>query len=280
MEKQILNKHLDLQTVLAQRPLGLAFDIDGTLSPIASTPEEARLYPGVISLLERAREHAHVAIMTGRAIDDGASMVNVDGLTYIGTHGLEWSDGLPWLHPAHVMPEALHYYEPGKYLLDLVEKRLAGLPGVIVQRKRIGGSIHYRLAPHPAETRQELLTLLEQPARRVNMSLSEGKQIIEIRVPLPVNKGQALRQFAQRFGLRAIVFAGDDRTDLDAVQEIERMRKEGIAALAIVVQHPDTLPELLQQADIVVQKVPGMVDLLHEMVEMLETLPGSTPPRS
>jgi trehalose 6-phosphate phosphatase len=280
VEKRILNKHTDLQTVLAQRPLGLALDIDGTLSPIAPTPEEARLYPGVTSLLERAREHAHVAIMTGRAIDDGAGIVNVDGLTYIGTHGLEWSDGLPWLHPVHVMPEVLQYYEPGKYLLDLVEKQLSRLPGVIVQRKRIGGSIHYRLAPNPAETRQELLTLLEQPARRVNMSLSEGKQIIEIRVPLPVNKGQALRQFAQRFGLQAIVFAGDDRTDLDAVQEIERMRKEGITALAIVVQHPDTLPELLQRADIVVQKVPGMVDLLREMVEMLETPPGSTHPPS
>ena len=74
--------------------------------------------------------------------------------------------------------------------------------------------------------------------------------------------------------------AGDDRTDLDAVQEIERMRKGGITALAIVVQHPDTLPELLQQADIVVQKVPGMVDLLREMVEMLETPPGSTHPPS
>src|SRR3989442_15204378 len=84
-----------LQDVLAQRPLGLVFDFDGTLSPIAPTSEEARLYPGVAALLERARQHAHVAIMTGRAIENGAEKVNVGGLTYIGTHGLEWSDGLP-----------------------------------------------------------------------------------------------------------------------------------------------------------------------------------------
>ena len=90
-----MNTHTNLQTVLAQRPLGLAFDIDGTLSPIAPTSDEAQLYPGVASLLERAREHAHIAIMTGRSIDNGAAMVNVEGLTYIGTHGLEWSDGLP-----------------------------------------------------------------------------------------------------------------------------------------------------------------------------------------
>jgi len=60
---------LNLQTVLSQKPLGLVFDIDGTLSPIAPTPEEAQLYPGIVPLLERAREHAHVAIMTGRAIE-------------------------------------------------------------------------------------------------------------------------------------------------------------------------------------------------------------------
>src|SRR5207237_9934454 len=100
---------------------------DWTLSPIAPTPEEAILYPGVAPLLERAREHAHVAIMTGRAIEDGAAMINVDGLTYIGTHGLEWSDGLPTLHPVEILPEALAYVEPGKYLLDLVEQHLPAL---------------------------------------------------------------------------------------------------------------------------------------------------------
>ncbi len=215
----------NLQTVLAQRPLGLAFDIDGTLSPIAPTSAQARIEPGVVSLLERAREHAHVAIMTGRAIDDGAAMINVDGLIYIGTHGLEWSDGLPWAHPVQVVPEALDYYEPGKYLLDLVEKQLPDLPGVIIQRKRIGGSIHYRLSPDPVETRHKLLSLLEQPARQVNMGLSEGKQIVEVRVPLPVHKGQALRQFVQRFSLQGIVFAGDDRTDLDAILEIASLRE-------------------------------------------------------
>ena len=264
-----MNTQRRLASVLAQRPIGLAFDIDGTLSPIAPTPDEARIYPGALPLLEEVQKYTHVAILTGRSIDDGARMVNLDGLTYIGTHGLEWSDGLPWLHPVEITPEALNYYEPGKYLLDLVEQHLSELPGVIVQRKRIGGSIHYRLAPDPIVTRQRLLSLLEQPAQQVHMSLSEGKLIVEIRVPLPVHKGLAIRQCVQRYKLNAIVFAGDDRTDLDAVIEIVKMREEGMAALSIVVQHHDTLPELLAQADIVVQEVPGMVELLREMVTIL-----------
>src|SRR5207244_2031478 len=152
----------DLKNVLAQRPLGLVFDIDGTLSPIAPTSDQARLYPGVVPLLERAREHAHIAIVTGRAIDDGAAMINLEGLTYIGTHGLEWSEGLPWSHPVEIVPQALDYYGPGKYLLDLVEKQLSDLPGVIIQRKRVGGTIHYRLSPNHIQIRQKLLSLLEE----------------------------------------------------------------------------------------------------------------------
>ena len=258
-----------LETVLARRPLGLAFDFDGTLSSIAPTPEAAQLYPGVADLLEQASTFAHVAILTGREIEDGARKVNMDGLTYIGTHGLEWSDGLPWLHEVHIDPASLAYVPSGTYLLDLVDERLADLPGVIVQRKRVGGSIHYRLAPDKERTRQKLLELLEESARRVNMQLSEGKQIVEIRPPLAIDKGMAVRQFAQRHALRGLVFAGDDLTDLDAIMEMAELRRQGLATLAIVARHPDTLPALLQHADIVVDAVPGMVALLRDMIQIL-----------
>jgi trehalose 6-phosphate phosphatase len=269
VEKQGL-QYQNLETVLAQKPAGLAFDFDGTLSPIAPTPEEAHLYPGVTDLLLRAQKHARVAILTGREIEDGARKINLDGLTYIGEHGLAWSDGLPWQHPVHIAPGASDYISPGTYLLDLVEARQAELPGIIVQRKRVGGSVHYRLAPDKEQARQKLLDLLAEPARRVNMQVKEGKQIIEIRPPLAIHKGMALRQFVQRNELRSLVFAGDDLTDLDAMLEIPELRREGLAALAIAAHHDDTPPELLQRADIVVDGVPGMVALLRDIVEFLE----------
>lgn len=269
MSKANLEK-VTIQTVLSQRPLGLVFDIDGTLSPIAPTPDEARLYPGVASLLEQARERAHVAIMTGRALDDGAAMVNVDDITYIGSHGLEWSDGLPASHPVRVAPEAFAYLEPGKALLDLAERDLATLPGIIVERKCIGGTIHYRLCPDPEQARRAILSLLEEPARRANMRLDEEKRAIGVRTPLDINKGQALLWFMLRFGLRGMLFAGDDHTDLDAILEIERLRQHGMAALAIAVQHNDTPRELIAHADITVHGVAGMVELLRKIVASLQ----------
>jgi trehalose 6-phosphate phosphatase len=265
----------NLQIVLAQRPLGLIFDIDGTLSPMAPTSDEARLYPGVVPLLERLRERAHVAIMTGRAIDDGARLVNVDGLTYIGTHGLEWCDGLPSLHPVEIVPEALQYIEPGTYLLDLVEKELPNLPGVYVQRKHVGGTLHYRLSSDPERSRMGILAILEEPARRLNMRLREGRMMMEVLAPLAVNKGQALRRFVEHFQAQGVVFAGDDLTDLDAVLEVGRLRaeKKVMAGVSVVVQHADTLPAMLEHADVVVQEVAGMVNLLRDMVDILFTSP-------
>jgi trehalose 6-phosphate phosphatase len=260
-----MTAHSQLSSVLTHKPLGLVFDIDGTLSPIAPTPQDAYLYPGVDTMLERLREHAHVAIMTGRALSDGAPIVNVENITYIGTHGLEWSDGLPSTHEVRLIPEATRYVEPGKQLLDLVERHLDELPGVIVQRKTVGGTLHYRGAAHPEQTREKLLALLTEPTHQLGMRLGEGKRIVEVLSPLAVNKGQSLRSYVQRFDLRGLVFAGDDRTDLDAVLESERLRAEGIATLAIVVRHNDTLPELLARADLIVDGVEGMVELLQEI---------------
>ncbi|MHB8600671.1 MAG: trehalose-phosphatase [Ktedonobacteraceae bacterium] len=261
----------NLPIVLAQRPLGLVFDIDGTLSPLVPIPDEARLYPGVAELLEALREQdgVHVGIMTGRGIDDGAKLVGVDGLTYIGTHGLEWSDGLPSSHPVQLVPGAEEYVAAGKYVLDIAERELGDVPGIIVQRKHVGGTLHYRRSPNPEEARRRILAAVEEPAHNVHMLIGEGKKVVEILAPLHVDKGQALRRFVQRFGLHGVVFAGDDRTDLYAMQEVERLRQDALPALAIAVQHADTLPGILEHADIVVQGVEGMVALLREMVKMV-----------
>ena len=259
----------DLSAALAQKPLGFVFDIDGTLSPIAPTPQAAYLYPGVAAMLESLRQHAHVAIMTGRGLRDGARIVNVDNLTYIGTHGLEWSDGLPSTHEVRIEPEAMRYVQPGQHLLDLVQQHLDNLPGVIVQRKTVGGTLHYRGSSTPEQTREHLLALLEEPTRQLGMRLGEGKMVVEVLAPLGINKGQALRSYAQRFSLRSLIFAGDDRTDLDAILEAEQLRQEGCTTVSIVVQHSDTLPELLAHADIIVDGVEGMAQLMQEMVQTL-----------
>lgn len=261
---------INIHNVLSHRPLGLVFDIDGTLSPYVPFPQVAQLYHGVVPLLEQAREHANVAILTSRDIDNAAAMVNVDEITYIGTYGLEWSEGLPLFHPVTIMTDGLAYIEPGKRLLDLAEQSFSGSEGITIERKRIGGTIHYRLCLDPEKARQAILSLLKGPAQLLNMRLIEGEGLVEVRAPRGENKGQALRRFSQHFEVCGLIFAGDDLPDLEAFLEISRLRQEGIAAVSVVVKHILTPPELLKNADIVVDEVEGMVELLQEMVSYLK----------
>ncbi len=263
---------MTIATVLQARSLGLAFDIDGTLSPIAPTPDEARLYPGIAALLEEARAYATIAILTGRAIEQGAAMINLEGVTYIGTHGVEWCEGLPASHPVQINPRAQPFLALSKELLDIAEQRLADQPGILIERKRLGGSVHYRLAPQPEQTRELILQILREPAAARNFYLSEGKRVIDIKAHLPLNKGTELESFVQRSELTGIIFAGDDRTDLDAVLAIEHLRRQGLQAASVVVQAADTLPALLEHADAVVQGVEGMAKLLAEIVAQLRAM--------
>lgn len=263
---------LKAQATLAQRSLGMAFDIDGTLSPIAPTPDEARLYPGVVAILEQLRERAHLAILTGREIENGAKMIQLEGLTYVGTHGLEWSEGLPQSRGITVAPDIAGYIEPARTILHLAELQLAQEPGILVEYKRIGGAVHYRLAPNPNEARQKILTLLEAPAAAAHISLHDDKFTVDVRVPSTQNKGQALKQLARHWGVQAILFAGDSKTDLDALLALDQLRQEGKTTLGIAVQHIDTAPELLEQADIIVEGIEGMVRFLQECAVFLKTL--------
>lgn len=261
--------HDMLLTVLRQKPLGLVFDIDGTLSPIAPTPESARLYPGVAELLERAQSYAHVGIITGRSIPSAADVAHIEGITFTGNHGVEWCDGLPDKHPIQLVPEAQAYVEPGKYLLDLAKRELGQQSGFLVEYKSVGGTVHYRQAANPEQARQQILDLLGKPAQKVNMRLVEGKFSFEIRIPLTIHKGEALRRFCEHFALKGVLFAGDDLSDLDAILETAQQRQRGLAAYSIAVQHPDTPTALLEHADQVVNGVAGMVQQLDEMINFL-----------
>lgn len=260
---------VNLQETLSQQPLGLVFDIDGTLSPYVLAPLTAQLHPEVLPLLARARKYAHVVFLTSRDVDSAATMVDVDELFYMGTYGLEWCEGSPRVRPVQILPEAAAYIEFGRQLLDFAEQELSIVPGINVIRRRVGGAIEYSLAPDPEQARQMILSVLEEPARRVTMrlDLDEAERIVEVRAPL--EKGDALRRFVRQFGLHGVVFAGDDLPDLGAFLEVSKLRQAGVLGLSVVVQHANTLPILLESADVVVQEVEGMVKLLREMVTLL-----------
>ncbi|HEV8053862.1 MAG TPA: trehalose-phosphatase, partial [Candidatus Limnocylindrales bacterium] len=68
----------------------ILLDIDGVLAPIVPRPEDAAVPERTRRLLERlVRRYRLVACLSGRAGADAARVVGVEGVVYVGSHGLE-----------------------------------------------------------------------------------------------------------------------------------------------------------------------------------------------
>ncbi len=71
--------------------LALLSDYDGTLTPLVEHPRLARLDTAARRVLERLAgwPRVHVGILSGRTIQDLKEMVDLPGLCFAGTGGLE-----------------------------------------------------------------------------------------------------------------------------------------------------------------------------------------------
>lgn len=252
-----------LAAALAARPRGLFFDIDGTLSAIAPTPESATLLPGVAELLERLRTRFDVvALVSGRAAEDARRMVGLPGVLYIGNHGLEWIEADA--ATVQVLPEAEPYVEAVNTTLDDLDATLAArFPGVRIERKGVTGSIHVRNAPDPDAAEESIVRSLTTIAVPRGLLVTRGRRIVEVRPPVAVDKGIAVAGVIRERGLRGALYLGDDRTDLDAFRALRQLTDEGICqAVAIAVLSPEAPPELAAAADITlpdISFVPGLL---------------------
>ncbi|HEU5424274.1 MAG TPA: trehalose-phosphatase [Nitrolancea sp.] len=254
-----------LARLLAARPAGLITDIDGTISRIAPRPEAAVVEPEARAALARlARQLELVAAITGRSAQDAARLVAVPGIVVVGNHGLERLD----LAGLSVADAAQPYLESiGAVMRELATAPPA--PGVVVEHKGASGSIHYRGAPEPAAARAAILRRLAPLAARHGLRVTEGRMVLELRPPVAIDKGSALRELVALFHLRSAVMLGDDVTDVDAMRALDSLRAEGrLAGCSVGVLAAETPAELLAAADVVIDGVESTVALLQQLARV------------
>lgn len=252
---------------IAYRPAGVFSDVDGTLSPIAPTPEAARLAPGALDALTRLRDQfAAVGLISGRDPRDLARMAPAAGLLYAGNHGFErltLEDGgaarvetimeaLPWRAAIH------------QALGELRAELEAALPGARFEDKGVTASLHVRQTGDPAAAERAALSAARRAARRHGLRVTRGRMIVELRPPLAMDKGVVIAALCQERDLRSAIYLGDDRTDLDAFRALRRLTLEspGFHGLSVAALHDEAPPGLARAADITVAGVSGAVALL------------------
>jgi trehalose 6-phosphate phosphatase len=263
--------------VLRQQPAALVTDIDGTISAIAPTPFEAVVHAEALLALEQLTDVlAAVAVVSGRAPADGAAMVGLDQVIYVGNHGLERIvRGTPWTHPvAEAARPAI-----AAALAEIQAGVLAAgeAPWLIIENKGVTGTVHYRLAADPEEAAALLNPLAAVAAERHGLRVAAGRMIVELRPALSLNKGTAIRDLVTELGLRGVVFFGDDVTDVDGFKALRALRDEGLAATlnvgVLAVETPDIVAE---NVDLSVYGVPACASTLLEIAAQLLASPLSS----
>ena len=267
--------HFDrVAAVLTHRPFGLLSDLDGTLSPIAPTPDAASVPESIRAALARLTERVDLlALVSGRPAGEVAAELGLPQAVIFGNHGFEsWRDGRID-RPPDVQPFQARLAE----LVSLAQSALRD-PGIEIEDKTVTASIHYRESPRPEAARRQILDWLGPVARARGLVVTEGRRVVEVRPPLGYNKGTAVNSLIRDNGLRGVIYLGDDRTDLDAFRVlIEWRRSPDNAGLTVAVRSDEMPPELAEAADLSVAGPTDLEELLRRLGDALEPKTPTNP---
>lgn len=230
-----------LTALAARRPLLVASDYDGVLSPLADVPSEAGPEPGTAEALARlsAVPGVTVALVSGRGLADLRSTSGFTGdLRWIGSHGAEF-DGPLTGDLAGLRDELAARLEP------LVSRT----PGARLEIKPASVAVHVRQVPD----RPAAAALLEEARTAIDSSLTmkPGKDVFEVAVT-DADKGSAVRRLAAEIGAQGVLYLGDDVTDEDVFRalggdDVGVKVGDGETAAAHRVPDPPAVRTLLEQ---------------------------------
>lgn len=254
-------------SILKATRSGLITDIDGTISPLAPSPDLARVSPICAHHLRAlAAQLALVAVVSGRSAVDSQALVNIDGLVYVGNHGLEQLNQ----GTVEYVPEAEAYRSRVAAVVADLREMASQLKGTVLEDKGVTASIHYRQVDPSQGAREKLLRTIHQSPSAAGLWITEGKKVIEIRPPLRVDKGMAVRDLVDRYSLEGVVYLGDDMTDVDAFKALNSLRRDGShQCLSIAVVGAETPGQVLHTADLAIEGVNAVEELLGQLVKSL-----------
>jgi trehalose 6-phosphate phosphatase len=232
------------------RRAGIFLDFDGTLSEIVPRPDLARPAEGVTSVLSSlGARYGLVAVVSGRPGPELRELLGTTAPTVFGLYGLDEGADVAALRES----------------LPSVQALADSVAGAWVEDKGASLAVHYRAASDSAGAARELAGPAEELARRHGLRVIPGKMVLELTPGAVPGKGHVVLREVRQRGLAGCLYAGDDRADLAAFAALDALRKEGLATVKLAVRSEETPEELLEAADLAVERPRGLVDLLRQL---------------
>jgi trehalose 6-phosphate phosphatase len=241
-------------------------DIDGTLAPIVRRADDAKVDERASRLLGTiARRYRCAACISGRSAMEAKRLVGVGGIAYAGTHGAELL--LPGgKHPV-LDPEVARWTGQVRAFVRENDTRELRTLRVRIEDKGPIVAFHWRGAPDEDAAR-ERVEGIAATAEEAGLWVHWGRKVLEVRPPVEINKGRAVRELVGRYPARVAMFAGDDVTDLDAFDALEELVAEGSldAAVLVGVASDEGPAAITERAGLVVEGVEGVRAVLQALV--------------
>jgi trehalose 6-phosphate phosphatase len=242
-------------------------DIDGTLAPIVERSEEAQIPNRTARLLGAlARRYGCVACVSGRSAAEARRLVGVGGVAYAGAHGAELLE--PGASRATVVPAFESWADQVRRFAQARDGRDLRRLRVRIEDKGPIVAFHWRGAPDEEAARTRVEGIARE-AEAEGLHPHWGRKVLEVRPPVPFDKGLAVRELVRRSGSRVALFGGDDATDLDAFDALDALTAEGKldAAVRVGVRSEEGPTQIVERADVVVDGVDGFVRVLEALAE-------------
>ncbi len=199
-----------LVDVMRHRPL-LAFDFDGTLAPIVSRPDDARVPEATADTLAQLARLVPVAVITGRAVNDVVARLGFAPTYVIGNHGAEDPTG-------ELVGGTLERMQPMRAQLAARAESLQAA-GVTIEDKTYSLALHYRLSSDLPAALALIDILLKEASD--GLHVFHGKCVVNLAPGDAPNKGDAVKALLARSGASAAVFLGDDLNDEPVFEQAE-----------------------------------------------------------
>jgi trehalose 6-phosphate phosphatase len=242
-------------------------DVDGTLAPIVRHADDAHVpEPTRAPLIAVAKTYRLVACVSGRRASVARRIVSLGTIFYIGNHGSELLR--PGGTEVELDPEVAAW---AKRIQAFARESWSDELHVLRVRKEDKGAIaayHWRGAPDEAAAEAAVRELADR-AEKAGFVVHWGRKVLEVRPPVALDKGRGIARLLRQAGdVRAAMYVGDDRTDLDAFRGLRRLEEEGrlTTALCVGVRSEETPEEIEREADLLVDGPLGVRELLRALL--------------
>ena len=134
-----------------------------------------------------------------------------------------------------------------------------------MEDKEYAVAVHTRRLADPGQWAIPIDRAARKIAGQYALEVIPGKLVWELRPPVRRDKGDAVRRVVAESGARDVVVVGENLGDRPAFSAVAQLAGQGHKGLRVAVRSAEAPPQLLAEADLIIEGPAGVLDFLQQL---------------